>query len=100
MTPSALFYRSMLILGMLLIFCLSIIHAQSYKLSPGLNEAILQQREADKINIVGFMVGFQEDDNHFISAFDAYFTHMLRESRIQASASMRNGPQLRLSYKF
>lgn len=46
------------------------------------------------------MVGFQKDDNHFISAFDAYFTHKLRESRIQASASMRNGPQLRLSYKF
>ncbi|MEX0686673.1 MAG: DUF5683 domain-containing protein [Balneolales bacterium] len=38
--------------------------------------------------------------NHFVSAFDAYITHMMRNNSIQASASMRNGPEFRLTYNF
>ncbi|MEX0929255.1 MAG: DUF5683 domain-containing protein [Balneolales bacterium] len=38
--------------------------------------------------------------NHFVAAFDAYFTHLLQNKRIGTRAFMRNGPGLRLTYKF
>lgn len=67
MTPSAMFQRSLLLPGMLLIFCFSLASAQSYKSSFELNKATVQKRGTGKINIVAAMVEFQEDNNRFTS---------------------------------
>ena len=65
----------------------------------GWHHAAIGYRFNDDLNIAGHMVTLLLA-NHFVSAFDAYITHVLRNNRIQASASMRNGPELRLTYNF
>lgn len=65
----------------------------------GWEHAAIGYRFNDDLNTAGHLATLILV-NHFVSAFDAFFTQKLRDNRIQASASMRNGPQLRLSYKF
>ncbi|MEX0686671.1 MAG: T9SS type A sorting domain-containing protein [Balneolales bacterium] len=67
MSPSAMFNRSIPILGMLLFISFTEVSAQIFIPSLEVSGDAVQQRSTGHINIVAVMVEFQQDENRFTS---------------------------------
>lgn len=100
MTPSALFYRSMPVLGMLLIFCLPITNAQSYTPPSMVSDGTVEPRATGKINIVAVMVEFQEDDNRFTSGNGTFYLPYLDRKDIIIDPLPHNRPYFEAHLEF